>query len=126
MPLDATPSRAMDKPAVAMRYHLATTRAREDNAEKESATKAAVASGVLFDHKANPEEPGTNRVVYDDGTVHIVVKVASAGERLDGPAFLEALVTVLKVPPAKLQRLVAKHTHPTAAAHSFTSSLVEG
>jgi hypothetical protein len=126
MPLDSAsrPLATNARPAIAMRYHEAREGARAAETEKSAATAAAVKCGVLFDHRAHPEEPGTERQVYDDGTVRIMLKVTEPSEKLDTGAFIAALVSVLKVPTGPLQKLVAKHTHPTSAAHSFTSSLI--
>jgi hypothetical protein len=116
MPLDNTSARppVVTQPAVAMRYHLARTAATVAASENKKATSAAVKSGVIFDHKAHPEPAGTEREVYDDGEVRITLKVAEPSQKLDEAAFLAV----------KLQRLVDKHTHDTAASHTFSSSLV--
>jgi hypothetical protein len=126
MPLDNTSARPpiVTKPAVAMRYHLARTAATVAASENKKATSAAVKSGVIFDHKAHPEPAGTEREVYDDGEVRITLKVSEPSQKLDEAAFLAALGPMFKIPAVKLQRLVDKHTHDTAASHTFSSSLV--
>jgi hypothetical protein len=131
MPLDNTNVRplatnakpAATKSEVALDYHHARVAATAAESKKKKTTAEAVKSGVIFDHAADPEEPGTDRQVYDDGAVRITVKVAEPIEKLDVPAFLAGLVAA-KVPPATIKRLKDRHTVKLPAAHSFSSSLV--
>lgn len=123
MPLDDT-KRAATKTEVAKRYHDSRTASTSAEREKTDATAAAVKIGVLFDHKEHPEPPGTSRQVYDDGTVRIMLRVVEPIEKLDGPAFLAALIAAMPKQAATIKRLLTKHTTKLPAAHAFTSSLV--
>ncbi|HXI76437.1 MAG TPA: hypothetical protein VNH21_04840 [Steroidobacteraceae bacterium] len=123
MPLDNT-ARPATKPDAALRYHAARELASAAEKEKEAATKAAVKSGVLFDHRAEPEPPGTTRQIYDDGVVRIMLRVVEPIEKLDGEAFSAALLAALPKQAAVIKRLLAKATVKLPPAHTFTSSLV--
>jgi hypothetical protein len=63
-------------------------------------------------------------VVYSGADVRISLKVGEPGSKLDLDAFLGALVTRGLIQMAPLQRLVAKHTHDTAARHEFSSTIL--
>ncbi len=127
MPLDDTlrqfpASRTKARDAAALAYYQAGLAKRRALSDANTATKAAIAAGAMFDHTKFPREPGTDCVVYD-GDVRIALKVGEQGEKLDVPAFLAALVAE-GVKPALIKRLAAKYTLPTAAPHVFTASLV--
>ena len=115
------------KEAAALAYYVGATKAREGEAEKQLAHKAAVALGVLPDHRANPEPPGTDRTVYQGREVLITMTVVSPTVRLilNVSEFTAALVKA-GVKPALLAKLERKHTHEvaTAAAHIFQAGLV--
>ena len=128
MPLDDTThghraTRAVSaKDTCALDWHLKAQAKRTATADKDKATREAIKLGVLFDHEKHPKPAGYEGVVYRGSGVTISLKVGQPGDALDVESFLESLGKHLK--PAVIRRLVAKHRSATAAAHTFTSSLI--
>lgn len=110
---------------VAYEYWVASLLARLSEARRERAKKAAVAAAILPDHVASPMPIGTAETVYAGDVVTISVKVVEQSPRLDVAGFL-AEAEKLGIPPAKLRRMVKKHTTQFSGAHVFTASLVSG
>ena len=110
---------------VAWEMHVASHLARLAEGRKEAAYKAAVTSGVIFDHKAEPKCAGTNESVYNGDVVQIGVSVRKGRAVLDSSRFIDDLLNA-GVDRALVGKLVDKHTKSTAAAHVFTTSLVTG
>ncbi|HXA22776.1 MAG TPA: hypothetical protein VNW90_10775 [Acetobacteraceae bacterium] len=124
MPLDDTNKRRniSAKDTCALTYHLAAQAKRTATADKDRATRECVRLGVLFDHEKHPKPAGYEGVVYRGAAVTISLKVGQPGDALDVESFLDELAKHLK--PAVIRRLVARHRSTTAAAHTFTSSLI--
>jgi hypothetical protein len=84
MPLDDTRRNISVKDSAALEYHLAATAVRTETARKEKAVKAAIAVGVLFDHKRDPRKPGYEGVVYA-GTAVLTLDRSSRSTTYGGP-----------------------------------------
>lgn len=90
--------------------------------EYKAAMAGAVDAGVIFDHKADPEAAGTDRIVYAGAVVEIRVTVTSPRRGVDHDAFVVDLAKN-GVKPALLARLAAVHATETACPHSFKATL---
>jgi hypothetical protein len=127
MPLDSTGTihapRTAAREAAAKAWHLAAGAKRLATADAGRATKDAIACGVLFDHAKHPREAGYEGVIYSGAEVRISVKVGAECSKLDVDGLIAALL-LGGMKPGPLQRLINRHTHPTAPPHTFTSSVL--
>lgn len=112
--------------AVAVRYWFYNWVERQIEGKLRKVTKEAMAVGVIFDHKKNPEAPFTDRSVYADETVEIRVAVNAPGTRLDLDLLRFLLTDGGYIDQGTLEGLITKATKQNAPAHRFTATLVEG
>lgn len=121
-----TPSGRGNTGAVAVRYWFYNWVERQIEGKLRKVTKEAVAIGVIFDHKKNPEAPFTDRSVYADDTVEIRVAVNAPGTRLDMDLLRFLLTDGGYIDQGTLEGLITKATKVNAPAHRFTATLIEG
>jgi hypothetical protein len=107
---------------IAWRFLVAKLLRKAAEAEEGAAIKEAIKAGVLFDHKKNPEESDTARVVYDGEAVRIDLTVGTGRAGIDHDKFVAGLV-LAKVDPKLLARLALNCATVTAPPHSFVAVL---
>ena len=110
---------------IAWEYHAASQLLRLAEKRRKKAQAAAVEAGVIFDHKLEPEEVGTNRQVYRGPVIEVTLAVSPSQDSFDHAGFVAALLKA-GVKPALITRLTAKHTRVGNPIHTFRSSLVVG
>lgn len=113
----ATSNKAM----VAWELFIANHLASMANARRKKARELAVEAGVIFDHEEYPEEPGTNRTVYENDSLVITVSVNVPAKRIDGDKLLEYLSDHVD---SRLLEKAEKHaTRVTRPAHEFRATI---
>lgn len=115
--------RKAQRAGAALTFRHAQAARRKAETDYEAAMKLCVGCGVLPDFAANPEEPGTNRVVYADGATQITLFVAEPIEGINTAGFIADLIRA-EVDPKLVRRLAKKHRTEARPAHRLTSSPV--
>jgi hypothetical protein len=125
----AKPSRTPVKPTrparekAAVDFYVAQRTRRAAEMAWSAALTGAIKAGVVPNYLAEPEPVGTNRLVYADRRVQIMLSVVAGIEGLDVVGFLDWLVAN-KVDPRLVARGAAKFRTETRPAHRFTSTAV--
>jgi hypothetical protein len=116
---------ALAEERAAYRLFVAGHCRRRAETEWNAALALAVETGVIFDHREDPEPVGTDRVVFAGLVTEIRVTVAAPIAGVDHAGFVADLLKA-GVKPALIKRLTGKHATETRPAHSFKPSLVTG
>jgi len=119
------PSAASNTGAVALRYWLWNRVDGFVKAKCRAIDKEALSAGVLFDHKDNPQAPGTDLEFYRDDHVSIRVEVRTATTRLNINRLKLLLVQSGCISATALDELIDEATTTNAPPHFFRSSLVD-
>ena len=114
----AMPRSRKNTEAIAWEYHTSIILEREAAARRKHAQRAAIKAGIIFDHEAEPMEPGTNARIYVGDVVAIDLTVANPAEKLDATTLGVRLVSAA-CGCLEVERLFLACTAQTAAPASL-------
>jgi hypothetical protein len=119
------PSAKSNTGAVALQYWLYNWLSKQVDGKLRTVTKEAIRTGVIFDHKEEPLPGGTVKQVYSDDMVAISVSVNQPTSSVKWDRVRQALVDGGYIGEHDLGDIVHRHTVKNAAAHKFSSVLIE-
>jgi hypothetical protein len=107
----------------AAEYLIATRLLSKAEKRRERAARAAVAAGVLPDHRAHPMPLGEHPAIWSGEYVTVSVSVVQQAAKPDIDGLIADLIAN-GVKPALIERLRARRMIEFPPAHRFTAALV--
>jgi hypothetical protein len=108
-----------NKGKAAAELHIAGHMFARAKLRLDAAKEAAVESGVLFDHRSEPREPGTHEIVYDDGTTTVWVTVKNGGTSFKGELMYKHLLDNKLLSKVKADAALEACKRVNPPAHEF-------
>ena len=109
---------------VALQYWLWSHVAKQVEALRKSASREAIKVGVIFDHTKDPQDPGTEKLIYRSDSVFVTLRVANPSTRVDNDTLIRELRKA-GVKQTVLDNAIIAATKTNNAPHYFSANLVE-